>query len=683
MAGVYQVPHHAFGWLLGGTLLAGLPHLWLGPWWLAAAFPLALLWRVLVHRGLARLPGRNLRIVFMLGALGGTFHAHGTLLGPEAGTCLLAAAFGLKMLETHRFRDAYILVMLGYFVLATAFLFWQDIFISLYVMGVMMMLTASLVGMHHAGGIISAWRHLRLAAVMMLQAVPLMVVLFVLVPRIEPLWSLERDEPRAETGVSDEVSPGDIGELSESDALAFRVRFQGDPPPNRERYWRGLTLSRFDGRTWSRAGPLDVEAGEHAWFPGEPPPQWLRQLEAAREGEVLSYQIVLEPTARSWLFALSVPFSDHGDRQVGMARDMTLVPRNEVNQRMGYSVRSYPGAARAMPLGERERRLNLHLPEDSNPRAREDARQLREQAGSDDAFIEQVLRRFHEQEFYYTLRPARLGDHSVDEFLYSTREGFCEHYASAFAFLMRAADIPARLVVGYQGGEMNPVGNHLRVTQAEAHAWVEVWREEEGWTRVDPTAAVAPERIELGLDDALGDAGPGAAGAGMGRWRDLPGLRSVANLADYVQFAWQQWVIGYDQQSQLELFQQWFGDMSPRRVALVMAVAAGVIVLPLALWILLRRRMPAAGPLEKEYQRLVRWLRRRGVVPRPGETPRQLVERAARSLPTRARELRRWGKLFERLAYAGDMTEESVWRELRRTRRRLGTGWPGTRVEPE
>lgn len=681
MMRVYQVPHQAFGWLIAGTLLASLPHLWSGPVWLQLSLPLLLGWRVLAHQGRLSLPGRNFRVLLLLGAVIGTFYTHGTILGPEAGTCLLVAAFGLKMLETFRFRDARVVVVLGYFVLATAFLFGQGPLLSLYVMAVMMMLTAALIGLHHPRGIGSAWRHLRLAAVMMLQALPLMVVLFVLVPRIEPLWSLQMDEPEARTGMSDSVSPGDIGRLSESDEVAFRVRFEQDMPDYRDRYWRGLTLSRFDGRTWSRAEYPAGDAVDYDWFPGEPEPPWLHRLREARRGEAYSYQVILERTGRSWLFALSVPFTDERNRNIGMSRDMRLVHQGDINQRLAYNVRSYPGAAVGMALHERERRLNLRLPGDDNPRARERARALREQAESDHAFAESVLRWFNEEEFYYTLRPSRLGSDHIDEFLFSTRRGFCEHYASAYAFLMRAAGIPARLVAGYQGGEMNPLGNYMRIHQYDAHAWVEIWLEPAGWVRVDPTAAVAPERIEFGLERALEERGEARGSAGLlDAWGENPLLQRLGNLTDYVQFAWQRWILSYDRRDQLGLFEQWFGGTSLWRVAVALGVMLGIIVLPLALWILVRR--PRQGPLQREYHRVVRWLARRGIQPHGGETPRELVGRAAVQLPGRAATLRAWGDAFESVAYGARGRNEQAWRELRRAGRALRWAIPGRSAAP-
>ena len=676
MTRVYQVPHQAFGWLVGGTLLASLPHLWSGPVWLQLSLPLLLGWRVLAHRGRLSLPGRNVRVLLLLGAVLGTFYSHGTILGPEAGTCLLVAAFGLKMLETFRFRDARVVVVLGYFVLATAFLFGQGPLLSLYVIAVMMMLTAALIGLHHPRGVGNAWRHLRLAAVMMFQALPLMVVLFVLVPRIEPLWSLQMDEPDARTGMSDSVSPGDIGRLSESDEVAFRVSFEQGVPEYRERYWRGLVLSRFDGRTWSRADNAAVDVIDYDWFPREPEPPWLHRLREARQGEEYSYQVILERTGRPWLFALSVPFTDGENRNIGMTRDMRLTHQGDVNQRLAYNVRSYPRAARAMDLDERERELNLRLPGDGNPQARERARALRAQAESDHAFAEAVLRWFNEEEFHYTLSPSRLGDEHIDEFLFSTRRGFCEHYASAYAFLMRAAGIPARLVGGYQGGEMNPLGNYMRIHQYDAHAWVEIWLEPAGWVRVDPTAAVAPERIEFGLERALDERGEGRGAAGVfSRWRENPVLRGLGDFTDYVQFAWQNWILAYDRRDQLALFEQWFGGTSPWRVAVALGIMLGIIVLPLALWILVRR--PRYGPLQREYHRVVRWLARRGVRPRSGETPRALIGRAAVELPASAEPLRAWGSAFESVAYGADGGNEQAWRELRRAGRALRSPIPG------
>jgi protein-glutamine gamma-glutamyltransferase len=671
MARVYQVPHHAFGWLVAGTFMAALPHLIHGPLWLRILLPATVLGRILIQRGRLPMPGRVLRVSLLGGVLLGTLYTHGTVLGPDAGTCLLVAAFALKLLEMVRLRDAYVLLVLGYFVLATTFLFYQGPIASLYVLLSMLCLTAALPGINHPEAGARAWRHFRLALVMLLQAVPLMLLLFVLVPRISPLWSLEFSQERSRTGMSDSMAPGEVSHLSQSRELAFRVEFEGAVPPPAERYWRGLTYAWFDGRRWSQARPQEISQEDYVWFPASPQPRpdWVATLmaargEAAARGPVYRYRVVQEPSRRNWLYALAVPFAD--DTRLGLVRDLRLVSREELNQRRDYRVTSYPALRSSMPMSPADEAISLQLPEGFNPRAREMARRWYREAGSAEAYANRLLRWFREESFYYTLEPPLLGEHTVDEFLFGSRRGFCEHYASAFAFMMRAAGVPARIVAGYQGGELNPVGNHLRVHQYHAHAWTEIWLPGSGWVEVDPTAAVAPSRIEMGPEAALQD-DPLADFQGI--MRDLPWLQQLSNRFDYVQFIWQKWVLDYDESSQLSLLQRWLGDVSPARIGMALAAGAAVLLLPVALWVLLRRRGPGRTPMQREYRAMLKQLRGRGLVLSDDLPPRRLVREAGGQWPAARPVLKKWGRAFEESVYGGQAG--TSLRALRRYRRQL------------
>lgn len=669
MARVYQVPQHAFVWLVSSVMLAALPHLLGGPLWLGVLLAGTLVWRVLVQRGRVGLPGRLLRLLLLAGAAGATLYSYGTVLGPQAGVCLLVAAFGLKLLEMVRLRDAYVVIVLAYFVLATVFLGDRGIIATLYVMAVLLVVTAALVGINHAETGVRARGHLKVAGTLLAQAIPLTLVLFVMVPRIAPLWSLELEQGQARTGMSDSMAPGEVSRLSQSDELAFRVEFSGDIPPPRERYWRGLTYSWFDGRRWSQAMPREMSLSEYLWYPGQPEPQWLQELQRAQTGPRLEYRVVMEPSRQRWLYALAVPFPQ--GRGAGLARDSRLVARDDINETFAYQVASYPGMPRDIQLTQWERRLNLYLPDEGNPRARQRAREWRDRAGSDRALAERLLRWFREEAFWYTLEPPRLGENTVDEFLFGTRRGFCEHYASAFAFMMRAAGVPARIVAGYQGGELNPMGNHLRVRQRDAHAWVEVWFEGDGWVRYDPTGAVAPSRIEYGIDRALEEDEQGAGGFddALRRFGDNSLIRQMRHLSDYMQFAWQKWVLGYDQRMQMDFLKRWLGSLSPSRIGMALLGALALILLPLGFWVLLRHRAPGLDARQREYWRMVRLLQRYGVAVSGTTPPREMVAFVKAGQPRAAGAMRDWSRYYEGLVY-GERREESatVRKHLRRRR---------------
>src|SRR3989344_1763652 len=322
---------------------------------------------------------------------------------------------------------------------------------------------------------------LRLSGVMLAKALPLMVIVYMLFPRISGTrGGLPADAHSGLTGMPDTMQPGSIRSLSESSEIAFRVNFEGSRPPARELYWRGLVLMDFDGRGWQR-GPSPVA----------------EDVNFAPLNEALRYHVTLEPSNKPWMPALELPAVR--PRGATFRADFTLEHREPIRERLNYTLTSYTRYnTGALEIAERVR--GLQLPGHTSPRARALAGQWEREHGEPQRIAQAALDHFRRENFVYTLSPPLLGDDPVDEFLFDTRRGFCEHYASSFVALMRAAGIPSRVVVGYLGGEYNAAGNYLIVRQSDAHAWAEVWLPNQGWMRVDPTGAIAPERIELGLE---------------------------------------------------------------------------------------------------------------------------------------------------------------------------------------
>lgn len=678
MARVYQIPSHARLWLALAVVATSLPQLLRGPLWQAGLLILVLGWRALVERQRLALPRRPVRVLLLLATLAGTFHSFGRLHGPEAGTALITSLFALKYLELVGKRDAYVLIVLGYFVCATVLLFYPGPGAALYVLACLLLLTASLAGINHSDTHARRRQHLATAATLLGQALPLAVILFVLVPRIEPLWNLSMSGGQARTGMSDTLSPGQVSGLTESSALAFRVEFQGPMPPPWERYWRGLTYSHFDGTTWSQARPNTWNDNDTLYRGRGPTPAWYQRLMDARgQGESYRYRVIMQPSQRRWLYALAVPFSELDG--LGVARDLRLVADRPLEHALGYRVLSVPGARSAATLGPQERALMLSLPEEGNSRAHALAADWRQTQRDDGALVRAALEYFRQQPFHYTLTPPRLAGDSVDAFLFGTRRGFCEHYASSFTFLMRAAGIPARVVGGYQGGELG-AGDYLQVRQYDAHAWSEVWLEGRGWVRVDPTGAVAPERVELGLRGALESTGDTGQEGVPGMTR-LPVLFQLQQWADYVDFHWQKWVLGYRRDEQLALLQKWLGGTSPLRIALTLTAALALFGGLLAAWVLLRDRNSPSTPLQKEFRRLRRGLARRGLHPPPSHSAAALAKDIAQAYPRAATAAAHWQALFEHLAYR-DPTQPSPTdlARLRRRRRALlrATGATGS-----
>jgi transglutaminase-like putative cysteine protease len=502
----------------------------------------------------------------------------------------------------------------GYFVTACAFLFDQGIVTSLAGLIALALLSAALIILHSAHTRYLSRRNLRLTFSLLLQAVPLMLLLLFVFPRIGALWSVPLKSSSSVTGVSDSMSPGDFSQLTRSRALAFRISFDNDIVPTpAERYWRGLVLTQFDGRRWQRDQLASQVAKADARFiPSDAGPSY-------------TYNVVLEPTNTSWIYAMPLAVVENKSAQRSANNEWWLP--EPVSQRIQYRVRSTP----RYRVDESQDQLNqaLLLPRGLNPKTLVTATQWRNSAVSAEAYIERVLNYYH-QTFVYTLSPPTLGLNTVDEFLFSTQRGFCEHFASSFVVLMRAAGIPARVVTGYQGGEWNPVDRYLIVRQLDAHAWAELWLPNRGWVRVDPTAAVAPNRIEQGLLESLTDTDQALVTRSA-----LPSFAWINRLAlqwDGLNYRWQRWALSYDQDMQSRWLEKILGQVTPTRLALLLLVP-GVFMLVLlgALTLYGTRTRPTRKV--KVYALLVNKLKRRGVNAIEGETISELCRRAAVHLP--------------------------------------------------
>ncbi len=624
-------------WLTIGLALVIAPHVGRLPTWVPALFALLCGWRLWrVRRGDDRPPHRAVIVVIALAALPAVYASVGSLTGREAGVALLAVLSGVKLLETRGLRDCYVLSYLGFFLAVTAFLFDQGIAIGAYMLAVVVVMTASLHALGFDAGHdprMAVATHLRRAAVLVVQAVPLMLVLFVLFPRIPgPLWGLPEDAHGGVTGLSDDMSPGNISSLSQSDAVAFRVRFDGPAPDASRLYWRGPVLTHTDGRRWTR----------------DPRPGFaLPGLQRPR-GEPVDYEVTLEPHGGRWLFALDLPAMRAAGARLSAAIELRA-PR-DIDERMRYRMRSWLDY-RLAPDGPLHPAAALALPRDSHPRARALGLAWREQLGDPGAVVRRALAWFREQPFRYTLTPALLPGDAVDDFLFGTREGFCEHYAGAFVVLMRAAGIPARVVTGYQGGEMNPLGDYLLVRQRDAHAWTEVWLAGQGWVRVDPTSAVSPLRVERGIDAAI----PRTVGPGGLAIEPAPAvadaLRRLRQTLDAVQAGWNAWVLGYGPERQREALARVGLDASSTgSLVLALTVAVAALLALLGAWMFVRRGH--RDPVHAAYLRFCARLARRGLARRAGEGPRDFARRVAARRPDLAPAVNAITERYVALRYA-------------------------------
>ncbi len=623
-------------WLYGSALVVFAPLVPHQPQWLSALTALALLWRgVLLWRG-AALPSRWLLVFAVFaGTAGIALHFH-TLFGRNPGVALLVLLFALKLLEMRSVRDGFAVVLLGYFLSLTQFFFTQSIVNAVLTLAGVTLTTAALVILNHRRQ--PPARALRLASLMLLQAVPFMLLLFVLFPRVQgPLWGLPIDAFSGLTGLSDSMAPGSISQLSLSDAIAFRAKFSGEfaakPPPQASLYWRGPVLSQFDGRTW-KIGRNTI---------GNSLPYPLR-------GSPVEYAVTLEPHYKPWLFALELPATIPAEGFI--ASDYQLLSKTPVRARLRYEMRSSPGIVAGVDETPAILREALQLPPLSNPRARALAEAWRAELGADDnAIMQRMLDYYRRQIFIYTLSPPLLGEHSVDEFLFDSKRGFCEHFSAGFVFMMRAAGIPSRVVTGYQGGELNPVDGTLVVRQSDAHAWAEIWLRGRGWLRVDPTAAIAPTRIEMNLAVALpaGEARPLLARPAF-VW-----LLQMRYRWDALANVWNQWVLGYNPQRQRDLLAS-LGMRSPdwQQMTAVLTGLCGVLLLGFTAWALRQRQR--LDPALAAWNRLSKMLARRGLARRPWEGPYDYAERISAALPAErsplAAEVHALADIYARLRYA-------------------------------
>ena len=591
------------------SFLVIAPHLNHIPLWVIALCASVLTWRSYLTWQDQPLPVRWLLMMITVSSMGGILIEYHTLFGREVGVTLLIVLATLKLMELRTRRDAMALIYLCCFILITRFFYSQSLPTALTMLATLLVIVTVWVHLQVPD---SAFRtRLRIAAVLMLQAIPLMLVLFILFPRVQgPLWGLPQDA-FASSGLDDNMSPGSMGRLALSDEVAFRVSYQNLMPRRSQMYWRGPVLWHYDGTTWRRGIPL----------PGVPP-----QLTDA--GQEISYSVTLEPHNKRWLFMLDMP--DTISIPASLTDDFRMLSKSSVSERIRYQAASYLVYRANLQESPSQLRRALQLPARLNPRSRKLAADWRAESANDAGVIRRALAYFNQQDFHYTLNPQPLGHDGIDDFMFNTRQGFCEHYASAFVFLMRAAGIPARVVTGYQGGEYNAYGKYYIVRQSDAHAWAEVWLKDIGWKRIDPTAAIAPERVERNLSAALDD---NTALSFMSR-NPPQWLRNLRLNLDTISNQWNQWVIGYNVERQFAyLSRLGMKSLNWQQMAISMFLGLSLLIAVFALYMLRHLFRHKTDRTQGAWLRLCRKLSRAGLPRAPHEGPWDYAMRIKEARP--------------------------------------------------
>jgi transglutaminase-like putative cysteine protease len=551
------------------------------------------------------------------------------VLGRDAGTALFVTALGLKLLEIKSPRDIYLINYLAFIVAGSQFLYQQSILMAIYILFVCCVLLATLISINSQNP--QTLTSLKTAAVIIAQALPIAIVIFILFPRIDaPRWMLFEDTHQAKSGLSDSMEPGSISRLGMSYELAFRVKFQGDIPPPRLRYWRGPVFSYTNGKRWTQSNSRFFD-------------KFMDKTQFS--GKAYHYTLLLEPQNHNWVYALDMPaqYSNPLSRN----NRYQLVTRNAPEERAEYQVTSYPQYNTGY-ITKTEYRDNLQLPDSPSDKITALVKKLKGFDEPPEVYIEQLLNHFKTEKFYYTLMPPLMEDNPIETFLFETHYGFCSHYASAFVYLMRVANIPARGVAGYQGGELNKVGEFLEVRQANAHAWAEVWLEDKGWVRFDPTTAIAPERVEQDVNIALQIAS-GAVNFTPVTFSidNMSWLKRGQHLWSSMDYSWQRWVINYNNANQSDFFES-LGILDIKTVFYWLLICISSISAILA-WFILRNNHPQTDPAVLLYQSFCKKLDKLQI--KTGEGARSFADRIKKTYPEQAQDVDDITGLFIKIRY--------------------------------
>ena len=614
-------------WLFAAALAALAPLVQHLPLWLSGVTLTGMAWRAWLIWRNGRLPPRWLLLLLVVAGCVAVAWSYRSFFGRNPGLALLVIFLALKLLELRSVRDGITVILLACFLLMSGFFFNQGMGAATLTCAALMVVIAALIALQ-PGPRQTVRQTLQHSALLLAQALPFMLVLFLLFPRVQgPLWGLPQDAFGASSGLSESMAPGSISQVAQSDAIAFRVRFKGAPPPPQQQYWRALTLGDYDGINW-RYRPTPERA----------------DLPYVATGSVIDYEITLEPHNQRWLLALEKPGTLPPESSIN--GEGLILANMPVRNRLRYTMQAYPDFQPPPEESPRILAAALRLPPGVNPRTRALAEQWRTQYSRDADILRAASEFFGRQLLAYTLNPPLMRENAVDAFLFEHKRGFCEHFASAYAFALRAAGVPARVIGGYQGGEINPVDGYFTVRQFDAHVWVEAWIEGQGWVRIDPTADSAPRRLDGGLRTAVS-----SEEAPLMMRENYAWLREMRYRLDAVTNAWNQTVLGFNPQRQREVLSR-LGMPEPdwQKMSIWLAGLCGVLILGLSLAAL--RERARMNPVDRLWQSFLKKLARKGVEVAPWMGPDTLARHAAAQMPQHASAIHAITAAYVALRYA-------------------------------
>ena len=612
----HPITHITMTWLLCAVFLTSLPHLLNLSIIISSIFVVLFIVAILIHLKKIKTPHKFTRYVLTILIVALVLFNYGTLIGQEAGVALLVTMSAIKLLEMFSLRDVYISVLINFFILVTHFLYSFSFGILIYAFCCAIILLSTLLELskHSMTNRLDVVENTKYSLGVFLQSVPIMLVLFFFFPRIDsPLWGMQSHQQSGTTGLSDNMQIGTINSLSQSSAVAFRVEFKDKIPDNNQLYWRGPVLTYTDGRNWN------VSSSENNQQ------RFITRIPFSSTQQTVSYTVTMEPNEHSWYFALDLPINIPKDSR--LTEGYQIVSNKPINQPVRYQVTSAT-EYQLKPLHKNELTEALQLPMNINQRTVSLGKRLMNSYDSKIQIINAALDYFVEKDFSYTLYPPLLSSNDpIDQFIFSTRRGFCEHFSAAFTTLMRAAGIPARVVTGYQGGELNPLGDHLTVRQLDAHAWSEVWLDQIGWVRIDPTSVIAPNRINAGANETFAQ-----TASSRSFLFNSPLMRNVIHSIDWIDNQWTQWVVNYDQNKQSNFMQNlglngWF------QIIMTMTLILSLFSAFIAFYVIYRHRLhyPVQVTL---WNRFCEKLAKVGLARQPHEGPRDYYHRIVTLQPS-------------------------------------------------